>query len=128
MASSDALTGVVAAELGASNPNPSTLEQTICGINPGCPYEFSFSVNTQNQSTPAQFTAQVIWQEGPIPNPVTDTPAIAPIVINGSGSGNTYVFIKRITTIAPADTTCARILFTKTGTGSVLVDDVSFSG
>ena len=121
--SSNALTGIAAAEIGASNPNPATLEQTVCGIHPNCPYEFSFSVNTQNQSNNAQFTAQVFWQDGFAP-----VEAFTPIVRNGSTSGNNYVFIKRITSLAPAGTTCARIVFTKIGTGSVLVDDVSFSG
>lgn len=123
VSSNEALTGTVAAELGDRNGEAATLEQTICGMNPGCPYEFSFSVNTQNQSNTAQFTAQVFWQDGFAP-----VEAFDPIVMNGSSSGNTYVFIRRITNLAPAGTTCARILFTKTGTGSVLVDDVSFRG
>ncbi|MDU2064483.1 MAG: hypothetical protein E6713_06525 [Sporomusaceae bacterium] len=121
----DALTGAVAAQLGAAQPTDSTLEQTICGISPGCPYEFTFSVNTQNQSNTAQFTAQVIWEPSGTP---AINPAVNPIVINGSSSGNSYVFIKRITNVSPAGTTCARILFTKTGTGNVLIDDVSFRG
>ncbi|WP_152523981.1 hypothetical protein [Sporomusa ovata] len=114
--------------LGDATNAVATLEQTICGITPGCPYKFSFSVNAQNLSGNAQFLAEVFWQ--PSNSPAID-PSVNPIVIDQRFSGNNYVFIKRITSIAPAGTTCARIVFTKHGnrnTGTVLVDDVSFSG
>ncbi|MDF2565764.1 MAG: hypothetical protein K0Q53_2159 [Massilibacillus sp.] len=117
------LTGNVAAELGAAPATNATLTQTINGLTAGCPYKFSFSVNAQGlNNANGFFAATALWQPGN--NNALDN-TTNPIRIDERFSGNNYVFIQRITNIAPIGTMGLVITFTKTGTGSVLVDDVS---
>lgn len=123
--SDEALTGNAAAFLGSREPDDASLEQTVCGITPNCYYDFSFSVNAQKlNNANGVFRAKVFWQPSGI---AAINNAVNPIMIDKRFSGNNYVFIRRETNLAPTGTNCARIVFTKTGTGKVLIDDVSFT-
>lgn len=117
------LTGNAAAVLGVSRNLNVTLTQTITGVTESCPYKFSFSVNAQNlNNANGVFATNAYW----IPsNQSALDNTTNPIKIDGRFSGNNYVFIHRITNVAPAGTTGITIAFTKTGVGKVLIDDVS---
>ena len=115
------LTGAVDALLGIDPNAGASLTQTIMGLTDCCPYKFSFSVNTENNDD-GVFAATAVWL--PSNTSALDN-TINPITITGNASGDNYVFIQRITNIAPVGTNGLVITFTKMGTGSVLIDDVS---
>ena len=125
--SSIAHQGLSAALLGGvdSTKNSSISQTVVLDSDSGCFCAFSFFANISQlglTDTAAVLIAQIFWLDA-IGNQIEE--ALFMIVNNSGTFADTYTYYRDITNQVPVGATRAKIVFTKNGEGSVLLDDVS---
>lgn len=117
--------GNSSALLGSNVDNIASLEQFINrGITLCCSYELSFFANLSSlATTDANLIASLFWLD--TAGNIIDE-ALNIRISNLGNTANAYIYYRNLIGQPPANATRAKIVFTKNGKGSVLIDDVSF--
>lgn len=122
--SSFAHQGLSAALLGGQDAaNNSTIAQTVV-IDPGagCFYMFSFFADIAQLDPAAVLTAELFWLDA-VGNQIEQ--GLFMVIKNTNNFANTYTYYLDLSNQVPVGAVRALVLFTKSGPGSVLLDDVS---
>jgi len=121
--SSIAHQGLSATLLGGidSTTNSSISQTVVLDSDTGCFCTFSFFADISQLDLTAVLTAQISWIDT-IGNEIEE--ALFMVIKNSGTFADKYTYYRDITNQVPPGATRARIVFTKDGEGSVLLDDV----